>query len=150
MVRKKGFTLLELLLVMAILGIFASYSVNNYIASIKKSRDGRRSADLQQIRGALELFRSNIGSYPQPTGTYGLPFGTSGLTDSLGNTYMTKIPQDGKPGQTYYYTQSSDDYTLAANLEVFPQPTCAVANTDCGTADGLQSCNYCVGPYGEK
>ncbi len=146
----RGFTLLEVLLVLAILGILAGFSATNYIESLKKSRDGKRNADLQQIRGALELYRSNIGSYPGPTGTYGLPFGTGGLIDALNNTYMTKIPQDSKPGQTYFYTTSADDYTLAADLEVVPQTVCAESGTDCGTAAGSQSCNYCVGPYGDK
>lgn len=150
MATRGGFTLLEVLLAIAIVSILAAVTAVNYVESVKRSRDSRRIADLAQIRGSLELYRSNTGAYPTPGGASGMAFGVGSLTDSLGNTYMSKIPQDLRPGQTYYYTASGGDYTIGAELEIQPQTVCGVAGLDCGTSTDIQACNYCVGPYGDK
>ena len=63
---RKGFTLIELLVVIAIICILAlsTISLINPVAQLQKSRDSKRKADLAQIRAALELYRSDNGSYP--------------------------------------------------------------------------------------
>lgn len=145
--RKHGFTLIEMLIVITIIGVLVSLGVISYSSFNKQARDGRRKADIEQIRGALELYRSNVSAYPTPVGTYGLPFGTGALTDGT-NTYLSKIPNDPKSPQTYYYTVASGEYTIGALIE--GASTCAVASLDCDTTAGTQACNYCAGPYGQK
>ena len=51
---QKGFTLLELLVVMVILGLLAAIGLSSFISSQKKGRDARRKADLSSIQSALE------------------------------------------------------------------------------------------------
>ena len=63
--RRAGFTLIELIIVMAILGVLATVFVANYPASLDRSRDTQRKSDLKQYQTALESYasRSN-GLYP--------------------------------------------------------------------------------------
>lgn len=119
---KKGFTLIELLVVIAIIGILIAVGSISYARAVQLSRDSRRKTDLEQLRQALETYRSETASYP-PTG------GLSGLSPD----YITTIPTDpkeGTAGYTYTYTRSSaTTYTLCAELENFTtDPTYCVAN----------------------
>jgi len=146
--KRSGFTLIEVLIVATIISLLASVGITSYSSFNQSSRDARRKADLEQVRGALELYRSNNSAYPTPGGTYGLPFGTAGLSDAT-NTYMSKIPQDPKSSYSYFYTVDSGDYTIGSLLE--GTSTClASSGTDCQTTAGEQACNYCQGPYGPK
>lgn len=61
---KKAFTLIELIIVVAIIAILSViivYAIGNAQA---KSRDTKRKADLKAVAGALEAYRSQIGRYP--------------------------------------------------------------------------------------
>jgi prepilin-type N-terminal cleavage/methylation domain-containing protein len=66
--KKHGFTLLELLIVIAIIGILVSAGVASYSQAQKKSRDSRRKSDLKAIQSAFEQFyaESPTQSYPAP------------------------------------------------------------------------------------
>jgi len=65
MQKQKAFTLVELLVVMAIIGILIGLSVFGINAALTASRDTQRSADLNNIRIAIEAYRAdNQGSIP--------------------------------------------------------------------------------------
>lgn len=115
----KGFTLVELLIVVGIIGILATLLMANFIGVRQRARDAQRKSDIRQIQSALEFYRSDIGNYPASVAACG-----SSLTGGTPvNTYMQKIPCDPS-GSTYYnsgsyrYTQtSSTTYTLGGCLE---------------------------------
>jgi len=147
--KKSGFTLLEMLVVITIISLLASIGITSYTSFNKNSRDGRRKADIEQIRAALELYRSNNGSYPLPIGTFGLSFGSGALTDGS-NTYLSKIPNDPKNSKSYFYTSDGNDYTLGGLLEGVTTIPPSCSTTKCDPSDLDVTCNYCLGPYGEK
>lgn len=102
---KKGFTLIELLVVISIIGILIAVGVTSYQKAVKLSRDSKRKADIEQIRQALETFRSVNGSYPASEA-------------SLVPDYISEYPV-GPKSDTYTYTfQTSTTYTLCADLEL--------------------------------
>lgn len=107
---KKGFTLIEFMVVLALMGIFATLGIANYQGSQKYGRDGRRQADLEVIRSALELYRSDNGGYPLTTA-------------GLAPTYISAVPQNPKPVQDYAYAPTGcvgvkcTAYTLTVTLE---------------------------------
>ena len=62
--KRRGFTLIELMIVMAVLSVLAVSGLASFQASQRNARDGRRKADLETIRQALELYRRENGRYP--------------------------------------------------------------------------------------
>ncbi len=120
-----GFTLIELLIVIAIIGILSTLLMTNFIGIRQRARDAQRKSDVRQIQSALELYRSDTGTYPPEGGTNRLNSAACPTPSSFtysGSTYMQKIPCDPL-GNTYYhvgsyyYDTTGTTYTLAACLE---------------------------------
>lgn len=134
---KKGFTLLELLIVVGILSLLVTLSSTIFNYAQKKSRDSKRIADLEQIRVALESYRTdNAGTYPANTT----------LLQTGG--YLPSVPTDPKASYRYMYQLPGNDYDLQAFLEL--GGTCGTTALNCSTTSTAQPCNYCLGPYGKK
>lgn len=119
---KSGFTLIELLVVIAIIGILIAVGSISYTRAVRLSRDSRRKTDLEQIRQALETYRSENNQYPSD----------ASLETSLVPSFITtmpKDPKDGTAGYDYTYDQTSlTTYTLCAELENSDVTTYCVAN----------------------
>jgi general secretion pathway protein G len=60
----RGFTLIEILIVVAIIGILSTLVLVGLSNARPGARDSRRLSDLQGIRNALELFNNKNGHYP--------------------------------------------------------------------------------------
>lgn len=70
--RQRGFTIVELLIVIVVIGILASITVVAYNGIQKRALDTRRKSDIASIQKALEQYAAvNDGQYP--TGAYGSP-----------------------------------------------------------------------------
>ncbi len=114
--NKKGFTLIELLVVIIILGVLAALIIGNFFTSLKKGRDARRKADLEQIQKALELYYEDKRAYPTQAPDPGFVFDAQ-FADS-GKVYMNRVPTDPL-GTIYFYEAPADGsyYKLYACLE---------------------------------
>ena len=113
---QKGFTLVELLIVIAIIGVLAALLMSNFIGVRQRARDAQRKSDLKQIQSALELYRSDLGLYPATISACGAKL-TGG---SPVNTYMEKIPCDPSSsynGRNYAYWSDASSYYIAACSE---------------------------------
>lgn len=98
-----GFTLIELLVSIAILAILSAVAMVVYNGVTAKVRDGQRFKDLQTIKQALELYRSDIHNYPK-TSDFVL---NSNTTLSFGSsTYLSPVPLDTDSSRNYYYLAS--------------------------------------------
>lgn len=144
----KGFTLIEILIVVAIIGILASIVLVGLNPSKKAANDARRLSDLKQVQNALELFYHKCGYYPAPgaseTGSSCSDFTThllginpddptqetqtwTGLKNSLQNSVsgVGIIPSDPVGGRfSYTYAVNKTDgqsYVLKAHTESNPQ-----------------------------
>lgn len=133
--KHKGFTLLELLVSISIIGILLGIGSTSFRVANQKARDGRRQGDLQQIRAALELYRTDVGSYPAALPEVG------GSLSAGGTTYMSDWPGDPKSGYLYAYTSASPfaTYVLCSALEL---GTVTVA--PCGSCGTGITCRYKV------
>jgi len=126
--KKSGFTLIELLVAMTIVAVLMGIALVSYQGARKSARDGKRKADLEQVRSALEMCRTDAGSYP-------LGSLSSGSTITCaGKTYMT-IPNDPLTDRIYAYTGAANTYTLCAALE-------SGGGTVTGCGSCTLECNY--------
>ncbi len=162
----KGFTLIEILVVATIMGLLASVSFISYRAISKQGRDSTRKAQLEQIRSALEQYRSNNinGSYPDLDELNIDCTPSTSITDGT-NTYLESVPTDPDcDDNTFYYNPTTStgalcdsassttpclDFTLASYLEN-GTTNCTLA-AECGTgSEGDENCRYCLTPYGQE
>ncbi len=63
-VRSQGFTLLELLVVMVIIGLLAGFVAPRYFSQIGKSEVKAAKAQLDALEKALDQYRLDVGHYP--------------------------------------------------------------------------------------
>jgi type II secretion system protein G len=92
--NKKGFTLIELMIVVAIIGILAAIAIPKFADLIDKSKEGATKGMLSTVRGALQVYYGdNEGWYPtEPTG----------LTILTANSkYLNEIPLAKLPKTTH-------------------------------------------------
>ncbi|EKE14300.1 MAG: hypothetical protein ACD_12C00582G0002 [uncultured bacterium] len=143
MKTKNGFTLIEILVVTTIIVLLTATAVVTYTSFLKQSRDAKRKADLEQIRAALEMYRSNNDAYYPGTMTGDCPNSVYDIYTAPVK-YIENMPFDPKSGSGYYYrcNISTGDYTLGAYLE-------SGSGSCLGTCKTGVQCNYCVGPYGQ-
>jgi general secretion pathway protein G len=146
---KKGFTLIEIIVTISIIALLAAAGVVSYASLNRNSRDAKRRADLEQVRAAIEMYKSTNDVYP-PAVAFGLgnnicdPVGCS-----PGHTYLMNVPQDPDPAgnRRYYYNYSAatTEYTIGAALEQSVGSCPGGLNCGSGT-----NCTYCLGPYGQR
>lgn len=140
--KKKGFTLIELLVVITIMGILMGILLVSYQGARVSARDGKRKADLEQIRSALQMYHSDCNVYPS---TASLPNPLTLACPSsptITRTYMSELPSDPLSAQyLYVYTNTgAHAYYIYAYLEGGGIVTSTVK---CDIA-GTQNCNYRV------
>ena len=82
-VAQRAFTLIELLTVIAVMGILAGLLVGLAPAAMKRARESRVRSELQALEAAIESYKAKYGVYPPD----GLALGANGapLRDSNGN-----------------------------------------------------------------
>lgn len=156
----KAFTLVELMVVMAIIGILATLIVGGFRSSQLRGRDAQRKSDLKQLANALELFWADYGKYPaassgkiaacsynRSTGV-GSPCDWGDTTDSFSDTrpvtYMNIIPKDPSKSLYYWYvvSASGDKFQLFARLENTQDKSIVAGLSQlCGTST---NCNFAV------
>lgn len=115
--HQKGFTIIELLVVIVVIGILLALLIPNLFSAQARARDTRRKNDLRAMRDGLETYYNDKGHYP----------GAGTLAANIVPAYMTALPSDPKGGAAYPYTptpagcttaaQTCTKYTLSATLE---------------------------------
>ena len=114
---QKGFSLIELIVVITIIALISVAGMVSYSGTNKKSRDARRVADLEKMRIALEMIRQVGTTYPASAG-------------SLAPNYIQALPIDPKSGDSYSYQQTNGGYgySIGATLEGSTDPNYRVYN----------------------
>jgi len=131
--NKFGFTLIEVLVVIAIFGILSAVLYANFGEAGAQSRDTERKADLRALQSALELYKLKNGRYPagcnapgrwsgQAGTSYACPSGSQYIV-GLAPEFIPVLPSDGRLNGSdsgYVYTTNADGtvYKLMARRTV--------------------------------
>lgn len=125
----EGFTLLELLVVIAVIATFLTIGLNSFATAQKKGRDTKRKSDMRDIHNALEQYYSVCGNaYPEPTD--GVFYDTIACTTPPVLPIMPTIPTDPRQVTPYFCptpvngTCNTNGYTICSYLESETNPFC--------------------------
>ncbi len=83
----RGFTLIELIVVMAIVALLVSIAAPRYFLSVENARDQSLRTSLRVMRDAIDQFYADKGRYPQS------------LEELTSNRYLRDIPEDPITGR---------------------------------------------------
>ena len=134
---QSGFTLIELIIVIVIMGILAALISGNFLNSLQKGRDARRKNDLNQIIRALELYYEDKRTYPLTSPPFGSQF-CDGTCGPGTKTYMMKVPNDPNTSYSYQYMvdPAGQYYYLLSCLENYVNDK----------GPGVSANGFCNGP----
>lgn len=165
MKKLKGFTLIELMVVMAILGVLVTIALVSFRSSQARGRDAQRKSDLKQMSNSLELFYSDYQKYPDsaagvmlacsydPITGSGSPcsWGAGSFTDGK-TVYFKVVPKDPTEGFDYYYNivdpPTNQKYQLFSYIENTQDQGCV--GGDCANSPlsiscgGGKTCNFSI------
>jgi prepilin-type N-terminal cleavage/methylation domain-containing protein len=107
--RKKGFTLIELMIVIAIIAILAAVLVPNFMRAREASRLTACKSNLKNISTAAETYSNDYdGLYPGNTTFQEITFSANSGVNTLANTYIGKILNCPAAARPYTYRLSTD------------------------------------------
>lgn len=93
---KKGFTLVELLIVVSIIAILIVIAIAIYRSQVAKARDARRKADMARIKVAVEEYEKDHNCYP--------PYVQCGIVPAQPiYPYLNNVPCDPITNSSYFY-----------------------------------------------
>jgi type II secretion system protein G len=147
--KKIGFTLVEILVAIAIIGILATVLLANFQGIRARARDAQRKRDLNEVRTALRLYYNDNQAYPNNNASGQINEGCSTNPCSWGSgvleDYMEQLPNDPLSGQEYFYVRNNagDSFDLYACLENTAGEnivTCPVAMQPTSTCGGESQC----------
>jgi prepilin-type N-terminal cleavage/methylation domain-containing protein len=170
MKRQSGFTIVELIVVIATIAVLASMVLSNVNQYMVKARDAKRIRDLDSIRKALDMYFSDNGYYP-PTGCgwdcnsyyYSNDPGWQALENAL-KPYIYPLPKDpinnvsapwvdGRFSYAYgnvMRNSYSPSYDLTAQLETPNHPLACVNKCWRWYANQNPWCTSCGGSYSNQ
>nr|WP_281415129.1 prepilin-type N-terminal cleavage/methylation domain-containing protein [Geobacter hydrogenophilus] len=124
----KGFTLVELMIVVTIIGILATIAVPSYKWSLIKAREAVLRENLYSIRSSIDQFYADQGKYPDS------------LQDLVDKKYIHGLPTDP-------FTRKADSWETIAP----PEPTAEAASgkVDTGNVYDVHSGSDLVGTDGK-
>ncbi len=121
--RSRGFTLVELMVVMLIIAILASIAVPAYVASIRAAKEAVLKEDLHVMRNAIDSYTNDKNKAPQA------------LDDLVTGGYLKSIPKDPMTQANSTWVPKTDD-TLQSVDQTDPGITDVNSGSDEVGGDG--------------
>lgn len=107
--NKRGFTLIEILIVVAIIGILAAIAVPNVTRALQTAKTNADAANIASLQNAVEMYYIDNGAWPEPEGFQ---------TELVNKGYLKKevSPPQGLTG-TYVLTIDSENDTATVSRQ---------------------------------
>jgi type II secretion system protein G len=121
--KQRGFTIVELLIVIVVIAILATISIVAYSGIQQRARDTIRLSDIKTLSKAIELFYADNGNYPMSNGWCTQPSGAAYAAAFQAEIapYLARFPRDPSYSgtyQDYFYRNVGDtSYYLYAEME---------------------------------
>ena len=103
--------MIEILVVVAIIALLTTIGILSFGQVNKKARDGKRKADLEQVRSALVLYRTDNGVYPTT-----LDWSTMSPITAYISGSSIRDPLSS-PNPQYSFTGTTSTFSVCATLE---------------------------------
>ena len=103
--KKKGFTLVELMVVIIILAVLTAIAIPSYMALRNRARVAAAQSEMKNIATALELHSADEDAYPL----------TAVYPGALEPDYMTEVPVNDPWDVAYVYASAGATYTLTSH-----------------------------------
>jgi len=125
--KQTGFTIVELLIVIVVIGILAAITIVAYNGVQKRASDSRRKSDIELIAKALEMYYIDVGRYPAGSGSTTINASWSTTADASWQNlinalkpYVATLPSDPISTPSVAVTGSSGyNYAYYANNSTF-------------------------------
>ncbi len=95
--RESGFTLVELMVVMLIIGVLAAIAIPSYVASVKNAKEAVLKEDLHVMRNAIDSYTMDKQKAPQS------------MDDLVQSGYLREIPKDPMTHSSETWVTTTDD-----------------------------------------
>ncbi|MFZ5353581.1 MAG: type II secretion system protein [Bacillota bacterium] len=99
--NKKGFSLIELVVVVGILGILAAVAIPRVTSSLDDARENADLANLRSLRNAVEMYFVENGSYPPQ------PANAAAFATTMATYFPEGIPEVQVVGWEFYYHEDA-------------------------------------------
>jgi type II secretion system protein G len=115
---RKGFTLVELLIVIIIIAVLAAIAIPKFANSSQRSKEAALKADLRMYRNAIDLFRTDTGAYPATLEDLAATSAPANGKDAAGTAkaitaadwkgpYLQAVENDPLSGAAFTYSTTS-------------------------------------------
>ncbi|MDD2487196.1 MAG: prepilin-type N-terminal cleavage/methylation domain-containing protein [Candidatus Gracilibacteria bacterium] len=125
--NESGFTLIELIVVIAVVSILTTVSFFSFQGSVVNSRDSARKTDMTNIKVALKSYKEKNGYVPDPSEMFSITnSGVSNIQayqgkidENVSLNTIKEIPKDPRGGVSYPYsvTQNKLEFQIGMTLE---------------------------------
>ena len=120
---RRGFSLVEVMLVIAVIGVLMAIAAPSFARSMRQGKERALRSDLQMVRSAISAFYADSGCFPVNLSDLSLTVAPANCVDSSSASqalatasfkgpYLPFVPNDSVSGTAFTYTKASGSVPL--------------------------------------
>lgn len=142
--KNKGFSLIELLVVITIIAALIGVALPNFLGARQRAHDAKRKQELTELKSALRLYYNDYNSYPSGNGFYINGCGTTGTSQcsrtgpfqsgpsGTETVYMKTLPAEYLYSLHPLHPSNTDDFLAKVTLDNASDADISVSQAKCG------------------